>query len=183
MGTSKNYEVDIAVGLAAGLRTWLLELKSSGQVPSLQVEAIVPPHAWRRIEMRPEAITYMASAALDQDSEEQHAESYLYKLERIRSTLGLKPAELARLLAVTPEGLRQWRLGGTIAKERWPEIDNLSETVRKLTEFFKPEALPSIVRRRSPGLGNRTPLDWLASGNYEGLVSLYQEVFTNPEEM
>ena len=104
--------------------------------------------------------------------------TYLYKLERVRSLLALKPAELAKLVGVSREALRQWHGGAQISSERWADIDRLVSTVNRLASYFKPEALPSIVRRRAQALNQQTAFDWLASKRYDELLSQYEAALT-----
>jgi len=179
MGVTTPMEVSVAIGLAAELRRWLCDLKLSGNVAvDIPIRQIFPEHAKTRAVIEPQAVAYVFSAALDRHVSEQRVKSYGLKLELIRSRLGLSRAELARLIGVSREGLRQWEGGAAIAPDRWPTIDKLFGTVNSLITSIKPEALPAVVRRPVAALNNLTPLDWLMSQRHEELLKFYERLFS-----
>jgi transcriptional regulator with XRE-family HTH domain len=130
------------------------------------------------VQLRPEAFTYVVMASLGRDMDESRNGAYLLKLQRIRTALGIRVAELARLLRVSREAIRKWEAGEPISEQWWSIIDQLSAAVDALMRFIKPEHLPSVVRRPVPGLNNATPLEWLASHRFEELIAFYQRVFS-----
>jgi hypothetical protein len=123
-------------------------------------------------------VAYLASAAIDQYMSESGQSDYQYKLERIQSLLGLRPSELARIIDVSREGLRQWQSGASIASERRPEIDQLYDLALWLAQHIKPQALPSFVRRRIPAIGDQTPIDWFASRRFGEFRRIFERGFS-----
>jgi hypothetical protein len=137
------------------------------------------PH--QRPEWRPisnQAVTYVAAAALDRAASEGTDSDYRYQLERIKSILGLKTAEMARLLHVSHEGLRKWSHGASIAGERLADIDDLYDFSLWLSSQIKPENIPAFMRRRIPALAGQTPIAWLMAGRSPELRALYQKAFS-----
>jgi hypothetical protein len=172
-------ENGIALGLASRLRHWLIEAAPESGVAQqpLAVEIYPEPCDESRA-IPPSAITYIASASLDNYVSESRQDSYQQKLTRVQGLLALRPAELARLVGVSREALRQWQAGAPIAQERWPDIDVLLATIQKLSAYVKPDALPSVIRRKAPSLGHQSALEWLSGHRYEELLAKYQEAFT-----
>jgi hypothetical protein len=178
-GSSGSYTNDLTLGLTARFRTWIGELDTAVVTTSiLPIKPLEPVHHpdWRPISG--EAITYIAAAALDGFATESQGASYLFKLERIQSILGLKPNEMTRLLGVSHEGLRKWARGGAIAEERLPDIDDLYDFSLWLSSHVKPEAVPAFVRRRIPALLNERPIDWLMTMRLRELRAIYEKAFS-----
>ena len=178
MGAGGSAEVGVAIGLASELRRWLCDLTVSGNVSvELQIREIYPEHPRAGVVIEPEAVTYVSSAALDRRVSERREKSYPLKLELTRSRLGLTRPELARLIGVSREGLRQWERGAPISPDRWPIIDKSFDAVNGLLAFVKPEALPGLIRRRLKALNNASPLDWLMSQRHDELRKFYEVLF------
>jgi len=178
VGSRSTREEDVAIGITAELRNWLLERKDIGQLsPVITITALAPGPTARSVQLQPDAITYIVMAGVDRHLNESRANAYLLKLNRIRSSLGITAAELARLLRVSREAIRKWEHGDTIAPERWQDIDSLLEAVEMLLRYFQPEHLPSVIRRSIPALNNDAPIDWLASRRFDELAAFFDEKF------
>jgi transcriptional regulator with XRE-family HTH domain len=178
MGWSNSRTCDVVVGLTARFRLLLGELQDAGELSSRHdVVRLTPKVINRPVSVTGTGITVLAGAALDRLLEEEGQSNYQYKLERIKSLLGLRPAELARLLNVTREGLRQWQSGAGIAPDRRPAIDELFEIAEWLGLHIKPNVVPSFIRRQIPVLNNQTPLDWLTTRRRE-FVDIYRRGFS-----
>jgi DNA-binding XRE family transcriptional regulator len=180
IAAASSTEVGVAMGLAAELRRWLVDWEPAGgsAVSGVIVRQIHPPTPRVERQVDPQVAVYLCSAALDQQISEHRDREYQLKLARIRAWLGVSAAELARLLGVSREAVRQWELGAPVGEDRWPLVDRLFETSRRLTEYFKLEALPSVVRRRSQTLNNQSPMDWLFMQRHDELVAAYERLFT-----
>ncbi len=179
LGVSGSYSTDIAVALTARLRSWLLDLQMVGRHQVRHhIVTLFPPQVSQGPQVTGRALAYVAAAAMDQYVAETDQADYQYKLERVRSLLGLRPSELARLVNVTREGLRQWQSGAAIAADRRPDIDQLYDTTMWFAEHIVPQALPSFVRRRVPVLNHQTVLDWLAGHRFEELRRIYERGFS-----
>jgi hypothetical protein len=177
IGTTRSLGFDVACGLAGELRHWVIEIKSAGIAPgALKVSEFLPGAEGTRPFPDPVTMSYVTAALVARRLSETQSSTYVEKLARIQSALGLRPTELARLIGVSREGLRKWSMGSPIAPERWPDIDRLYATVSRLLSFFKEEALPSIVRRPSTALQNQTALDWLMSRQHEQLLAAYERI-------
>ena len=185
---SDGYRLGIAVALSFGRlprpqarkgRKTMLSV--SGLDPDGAIKAaireIYPEHPRAGVVIEPEAVTYVSSAALDRRVSERREKSYPLKLELTRSRLGLTRPELARLIGVSREGLRQWERGAPISPDRWPIIDKSFDAVNGLLAFVKPEALPGLIRRRLKALNNASPLDWLMSQRHDELRKFYEVLF------
>ncbi|MHB8572612.1 MAG: hypothetical protein ACYDAY_06605 [Candidatus Dormibacteria bacterium] len=169
---------DLAVGLAAKVRDWVSDLQASGQVtPSIRVRALRPAPGGVVINIDQEAISYLVVAGLDQWTSEAREMLYRSRLGHVQAAFGLRAAELARLLQVSREGLRRWFDGAPIAPERWADIDRLERLVHMLSGYFRPEVLPSLIRRKVPGLGNRSPMELIHAGREDELAAFYNAVF------
>jgi hypothetical protein len=178
--TSETVGADVAVGLAARLRDLVADLQASGQVtPSIVIHQLRPQPAAVMMRVDQESMTYLAVAGLDQLMSEQRGTLYSSKLAHLQTTLGIRPAELARLLQVSREAVRQWFDGAPISPDRWSDIDRLDRLVQGLLSYFKIEALPAIVRRKIPGLEQRTPLEMIRMGREQELLNFYAAVFTH----
>ncbi len=178
VGSRSTREEDVAIGITAELRNWLLERKDIGQLsPVITITALAPGPTARSVQLQPDAITYIVMAGVDRHLNESRANAYLLKLNRIRSSLGITAAELARLLRVSREAIRKWEHADTIAPERWQDIDSLLEAVEMLLRYFQPEHLPSVIRRSIPALNNDAPIDWLASRRFDELAAFFDEKF------
>lgn len=179
IGARSSREADVALALTAGIRDWLREWKHGGRLTTkVRIKQLEPPAVGVIVRIRPEAFTYVAIGSIDREMKEARNETYLIKLQRIRSLLGIRPAELARLLRVSREAIRKWDNGEAISPERWADIDKLNATTDTLTRFIRPEHLPAVARRPVPALDNATPLDWLAARRYDELISFYERTFS-----
>jgi DNA-binding transcriptional regulator YiaG len=178
VGSRSTREEDLAIGITAELRNWLLERKDIGQLPPvITITALAPGPTASSVQLQTGAITYIVMAGVDRHLNESRANAYLLKLNRIRSSLGITAAELARLLRVSREAIRKWEHGDTIAPERWQDIDSLLEAIEMLLCYFQPEHLPSVIRRPVPALNNDAPIDWLASRRFDELFAFFDEKF------
>jgi DNA-binding transcriptional regulator YiaG len=180
VGSRATHEEDVAVGITAELRAWLIERQRSGQLSAdIAIRPLDPTSTTSSsIHLQTDAISYIVMAGVDRHLTESRAQTYLLKLDRIRSTLGITAAELGRLLRVSREAIRKWERGDPIAADRWPDIDRLLEAVQMLLRYFKPEYLPSVVRRPIPDLNNDTPIDYLASRRFDELAAYFDEKFS-----
>jgi len=179
VGSGSSAEAGVAIGLAAEVRRWLSDLKASGCLPpDLSIREIHPRPSGANLLIGGQAVTYVLLAALDQYIVEHRNESYRTTLGYVRTRLGLNGAELARLLGVSREAVRQWEHGAAIAPDRWSTIDKAFSTLQRLTAFIKPEALPSVMRRRVAALNNLSPLEWLLSQRHDELLAFYERLFS-----
>jgi transcriptional regulator with XRE-family HTH domain len=179
IAAATSTEISVAMGLAAELRGWLVDIRATGVSASAEVRVttIHPPPARVERAVPAASITYVQTAALDQQLAGRRNQEYALKLSRIRSLLGVSAAEVARLLGVSREAVRQWEAGAAISEDRWPSIDRLFETCRRLSTYFKIESLPSVVRRSVPALGNQSPLEWLIMQKQDELLAVYERAF------
>jgi hypothetical protein len=174
---TESISEDLTVGIAAKLRDWFAGLKSGGQLGSdLQISSLHPKPDGIVYSLPPEAISYLVVAGLDQWASELREESYVSRLAKIQASLGVRAAELARLLGVSREAIRRWFNGQPIASDRWDDIDRLERTVHQLAMYFR-EDLPALVRRRVPGLGGRTALDMMFAGRGDEVLGFYRRIF------
>jgi len=179
IGVTGSPSLDLAVGLAAQLRSWANDLKASGYFATdLTIRELDPPSHARLGTINPEGISHLVLAAVDRHASEQRDAGYLLKVERIGSGFGLRPGELHRLLGVSAEGLRGWQHGGRISEDRWPDIDRLYSALQHLMRYIKPSALPAVIRRRNPSLNNQSALDWLMNRRDAELLRFYDDLFS-----
>ncbi len=177
-GSSGSYSADVGLGLTARFRVLITEVVTSNFASGIDVKPMRPTGdgVWRPIPGH--AVSYVAAASLDRYSSERGQETYLYKLDRIQSLLGLRPGEMTQLLEVSREGLRKWHHGLTIAPERSSRIDDLYNLATWLAMHIRPEAIPAFMRRRVPALGDQTPLDWLRARRWSDLRRVYERAFS-----
>ncbi len=173
-----SIDFDLTVALAAKARDWFADLQASGQVtPSIGIRVLRPEPGGLEMDVEPVSLGYLMIAGLDQWASEQRDQLYSNRLAQIQATLGLRPAELARLLEVSREAVRRWFDGAPIAPERWSDIDRLERIVRRLVSYFKAESLPALIRRTIPGLNNKTPLELINAGREDDLFTVYDAIF------
>jgi len=179
LGVSGSFSTDVMLGITAHFRNWLIEFQAPG-LPDAQYQilALTPDHSSEPPSIAGKALAYIATAAADRYMSEAAQTDYLYKLERVQSLLGLRPAELARVLNVSREGLRQWQAGATIASDRRPDIDQIYELSTWLAHHIRPDAVPSFIRRSIPALEHRTPLDWFVSRRFSEFRRIYERGFS-----
>jgi DNA-binding transcriptional regulator YdaS (Cro superfamily) len=176
-GTSSVGE-DVSIALAAKTRDWLADLQASGRINAMvNIAPLAPKRTEHGASLSLRAMGYVSLAGLDRWSEERRESNYRERLGRIQSLLGIRRSELARILGVTPEAVRQWFDGAPISSDRHPDIDRINAVVDELAKIFRPEALPSLVRRRVPVLGNRTPLELILAGREDEVIRAYQQLF------
>ncbi len=96
VGSRSTREEDVALGITAELRNWLIERKEIGQLPPvITITALAPGPTASSVQLQADAITSIVMAGVDRHLNESRANAYLLKLNRIRSSLGITAAELA----------------------------------------------------------------------------------------
>src|SRR5437879_5478878 len=176
-GSSGSYSTDVGLGLTARFRNWVSELVAVSVTPPVEIIALQPQSHGQWHQIPGHAVLYVAAASLDRFSSEQGQESQRYKLERIQSLLGLRLGEMTQLLEVSPQGMRKWHAGGSMAPERSTRVDDLYNLAIWLASHIRPEALPAFMRRDIPALGGQTPLEWLRSRRWHELRRVYERIF------
>jgi hypothetical protein len=180
LGVSGSLTDDVAIGLTVRFRALLSEAVLAQRIEHKYriVSLYAPARPQDPPSVAPSAVAYVAAAGLDRYLSETGRDDYQYKLERVQSLLGLRPAELARILNVSREGLRQWQAGASLAPERKPEIDKLFDLTLWLATHINPEALPSFARRHIPALGGQTPIEWFASRRFTEFRRIFERGFS-----
>lgn len=179
-GSSGSYTEDVALGLTAHFRGLMHELTDL-PTGSRRTSVLRPQTPCTLNAVPSEAVTLLAAAALERLVSERGHDDYQLKLSRIRSLLGLRPSELSRLLNVTPQGLRKWEQGGSIARARIVQIHDIHNFTTWMTRHIKPEALPAFIRRTVPALDHQTPLAWMVAGRIPELRSIYEKAFSREQ--
>jgi hypothetical protein len=82
---------------------------------------------------------------------------------RSMAALQLSPAKIGSLFDVSRQSINLW-LDRGIPVERIASVHRLEDLVNRLSRTFKPERLPEIVQTPLPGLGDRTIVETIASG-------------------
>jgi transcriptional regulator with XRE-family HTH domain len=172
-------------GLMTGFTAYLRDVVAREVAPHiapLQRDRVVlrrlePGPRQRMASLSEQGTTNLVSAALDRWINESNEGAALHRLERVQALFGLRPSELARVLGVSREGLRQWLSGAPISAERLPDIDDLYQLAIWFTNHIKLEALPAFVRRQIPALNYQSPLDWLAGKRHAELREVFERGF------
>ncbi len=169
---------DLAVGLAARMREIIATyVASSGLVTEYQPVTLRPRLHVEPLPLPDIAVAYVGAAALDQWFGEHRAEDYQLKLERIKTGLGLRISDLAKLVGVTREAIRRWGTGAPISEEHWGQIDRLFSVVGQIQRYFRPESVPGQVRRKIPAFDGLTALQLIAAGREAELLARYRRFF------
>jgi hypothetical protein len=169
---------DVAFGLVARVREILSsQANVSGVVTRYESFTLHPSAEPQTVQLSDIAVAYVGAAALDQWSTEYAERDYQLKLERIKTGFRLRVSELAKLLGVTREAVRQWNAGAGISPDRWGEIDRLHDLVTQLQRYFRPEALPGQVRRKLRAFDGMTGLELIATGREAELLLRYRRIF------
>lgn len=80
------------------------------------------------------------------------------RLYAIQRAFQVNARELGELFGVTRQAVDQWMQRGVPA-ERFADVDRVAELAGELSNTFKRDRLPSIVRAPLPGLENASILD------------------------
>lgn len=91
------------------------------------------------------------------------------RLGRVMARWHLLPQDAAQRFGVSSSELESWlREGPPPGTEE--EIEALYEASEVLARYLQPDAIPEVVRRRSPALGHRSLIElWLKEGAFEVL--------------
>lgn len=169
---------DVAIGLAARMRDIVsTHATASGVVTQFEPIALRPLPDTEPVRLAEIAVAYVGAAALDLWSSEHAERDYQLKLERIKTGLGLRISELAKLLGVTREAIRQWNAGAGISEDRWGEIDRLYGIVTQLQRYFRPESVRGQVRRKIPAFNGMTALQLIEARRDAELLGRYRRFF------
>jgi DNA-binding XRE family transcriptional regulator len=111
----------------------------------------------------------MAKAAEDLSREET-------PLDRIAAVFSLTRTELARLFGVRRQALDQWESRG-VPSARQAKLATLGEITDLLVIKLKRDRIPGVVRRSASAYGGRSPLDAIADGDEELVLSELRDTF------
>jgi len=178
IGVTTSIETDVALGLGAYVRDFLIQqVRATDDSPQCSIVSIEPPPTGKRLQLSATALWYVSTAGHAQWGGEQRELNYQIKLEELQTTLALRTSDLAKLLDVSREAVRQWMTGSPISTDHWSTIDRLHEVQSQLKQYFRLEAIPGLVRRPIPAFNGLTPLQLLAAGREGELVARYRRVF------
>lgn len=96
-------------------------------------------------------------------------------LRSLMSRLELSQDDLGRMLGVSGETIRRWERGSTgIPADRRSEILVTESALRRLQDLFRPERLPTVVRRPAELFDGETALEWILRGRIAEVADRYE---------
>lgn len=98
------------------------------------------------------------------------------ELERLRDRWGLTRVELARCFGVSRQALTKWEAAG-VPPERAPEVAELAAATDVLVRHLRDDRIRAVVRRRAPGLGDRSLVEIATSGDTAGVLDAVRRMF------
>lgn len=95
-------------------------------------------------------------------------------LRRALMLLGLSLDEAALIFGVRGETVRRWEQGiSGISDERMATLHVLDAALGRLVRLFRPDRLPSVVRRPADLFGGERALDWILRGRAAEVADRY----------
>lgn len=98
-------------------------------------------------------------------------------LQRILRVWGLSRTAAGGLFGVTRQAVTKW-LDDGVPTERVEQVADVAAATDLLVRHLKRERIPAVVRRRAPGLGDRSLLELWAAGDTRRLLELTRAMFT-----
>lgn len=96
-------------------------------------------------------------------------------LRSLMTRLELSQDDLGRMLGVSGETVRRWERGATgIPAERRSAILAAESGLRRLQDLFRPERLPSAIRRPAELFDGETALEWILRGRIGMVADRYE---------
>lgn len=96
-------------------------------------------------------------------------------LRALMTRLELSQDELGRMLGVSGETIRRWDRGATgIPAERRAAILAAEAALRRLQDLFRPDRLPTAVRRPAELFDGERALDWILRGRIAEVADRYE---------
>jgi hypothetical protein len=97
-------------------------------------------------------------------------------LERLLSLWDLSNAAAGRLFGVSRQAFSKWLVAGPPA-DRADDVAAVDDITTLLNRYVKRERIPAVVRRRAETFGERSMVEMLEAGEYEGAARLVAEMF------
>jgi len=98
-------------------------------------------------------------------------------LRSLMTRLELSQDDLGRILGVSGETIRRWERGATgIPAERRAAIIATEAGLQRLQDLFRPERLPTVIRRPAELFDGETALDWILRGRIAEVADRYETV-------
>ena len=98
-------------------------------------------------------------------------------LERIMRRWSLSRAELGALFGVSRQAVSKWLTSG-VPGERVEQVATVAAITDLLERHVKADRIPAVVRRRSPGLGDRSLLELVSQGHSSEALEFTRQMFT-----
>ncbi len=97
-------------------------------------------------------------------------------LRSLMARLELSQDDLGRMFGVSGETIRRWERGlTTIPVERRSEILVAESGLRRLQDLFRPQRLPTTLRRPAELFDGESALAWILRGRIADVVERYEE--------
>jgi uncharacterized protein (DUF2384 family) len=99
----------------------------------------------------------------------------------VRQVGHLTVADIARATKAEPSSVRSWLNDTrTPTGERAERLVELSSVVERLSRVIQPDYIPVWLRKPNMALGERKPIDLIASGNYRQVSAVVASLETTP---
>lgn len=98
------------------------------------------------------------------------------QLSRIMSSWDLSRTELGAMFGVSRQAVTKWLTEGVPA-DRAPLAADLAAICDLLEHYLKPDRISAVVRRASPGLGDRSLLELVSDGETAAALDVARRMF------
>ena len=99
------------------------------------------------------------------------------QLDRALRVWGLSRTELGELFGVSRQAVSKWIRDG-VPTDRAAQVADVDAITDLLERYLKRDRIPAVVRRRAPGLGDRSLVELVADGHSSEALALTRRMFT-----
>lgn len=97
-------------------------------------------------------------------------------LRGVMGRLELSQDDVGRIFGVSGETIRRWERGVTsIPAQRRGEILDVESALRRLQDLFRPDRLPTVIRRPARLFDDETALEWILRGRIAEVADRYED--------
>lgn len=101
-------------------------------------------------------------------------------LERVMRRWSLSRAELGALFGVSRQAVSKWLTNG-VPGDRVEQVATVAAITDLLERYVQADRIPAVVRRRAPGLGDRSLFELVSQGRSNEALERTRQMFTFTE--
>lgn len=99
------------------------------------------------------------------------------QMRRVMTLLDISKSELGRFFGVSRQAATKWLDEGA-PPDRSPAVSDLAAICDLLERYIRRDRIPAVARRPAAGLGNRSLIGLLSSGDTADALRLTRQMFT-----